>query len=392
MVHRTLATLTLAFAAASPALAQGTWAAAPAMPQPRAYFAGCAAGSQLYAFGGYDGAHVNTVVAYDTDTGVWSSRTPMPVQRTSAACAESGGLIYVFGGTTNGGTTLTTRVDVYDPEADSWGSPVTPMPTLRTNMGVAAIDGIIYAVGGSNGADLSIVEAYDPASDTWETKAPMPTPRSYIVTGVIDGRLYAVGHHSGTTMEIYNPATDTWTAAPPLPTQRFIPGAGVLGGRLYVVGGATSTTLNVVEVFDPATGAWSAGPSMPNDRYGFGSAVVNGTLYTFGGASFASSFTLLSTVDALSVAFVATPRELTLDLLNSVRSLTLARGMSTSFESKLQKALIALERSDTTEEACSALQAFINHARAQSGKHLTIAQASQLIADATAIQVALGCQ
>lgn len=393
MVNKILASVMLTLVASTPAAAQGTWAGAPAMPQPRAYFAGCAAGSQLYAFGGYDGAHVDTVAAYDTSSGVWSTRTPMPVQRTSAVCVESGGVIYVFGGTTNAGTTLTTRVDVYDPDTDSWRSPVAPLPTLRTNMGVAVINGIIYAVGGAAGPDLSVVEAYDPVSDTWATKAPMPTPRSYLATGVIDGRLYAVGSHSATTMEIYDPATDTWSGAPPLPTQRFIPGAGVLAGRLYVIGGATSTTLNLVEVFDPATGTWSAGPAMPSDRYGFGTATVDGTLYAFGGASFSSSsFTWLSTVETLSLPAGATPRDRLLDLLNAVRAMSMTRGMLASFESKLQVALSALENPATTADACGALQAFINHARAQTAKHLTSAQAVQLMADAAAIGAALNCR
>jgi hypothetical protein len=379
---------------ATPAAAQtATWTIEAPMPQPRAFFAGCSAGSHLFAFGGYDGAHVDTSVAYDTVSGTWAARAPMPVQRTGAQCAESGGLIYVFGGTTNGGTTLTTRVDVYDPATDAWGTPVAPMPTLRANMGVAAIDGIIFVVGGSNGP--SVVEAYDPASDTWETKASLPTARLYIATGVIDGRLYAVGSTDGPnlngTMEIYDPAADAWSAAPSLPTERFIPGAGVLGGRLYVLGGATSVTLNLVEVFDPATGAWTVGPSMPGDRYGFGTGVVGGTLYVYGGASNISGFTVLSSVAALSSATEATPAERTMDLLNAVRSLALSRGISTSFESKLQKVLAVLEAGGSTAEACDALTAFVNHARAQSGKHLTVAQANQLIAAATEIRAAAGC-
>ena len=389
---KTIGPVLLLITTATTALAQGTWAPAAPMPQPRAFFAGCTAGTHLFAIGGYDGAHVDTVAAYDTATGAWGSRAPMPVQRTGAQCAESGGLIYVLGGTTNGGTTLTTRVDVYDPATDTWGTPVAPMPTSRANMGVATIDGIIYVAGGSNGE--SIVEAYDPVSDTWETKAPLPTARLYIATGVIDGRLYAVGSTDGPnlngTMEIYDPATDAWSAAPSLPTERFIPGAGVLGGRLYVLGGATSVTLDVVEVFDPAAGTWATGPSMPSDRYGFGTGVVDGTLYVYGGASNVSGFTVLSTMDAFSLSTEATPAERTMDLLNAVRSLNLGRGISNSFEAKLQKVLTAFE-SSATADACDQLKAFINHARAQAGKHLTTAQADQLIAAAIEIRAAVGC-
>lgn len=375
------------------ALAQGgMWTTKTPMPGPRAYFASCVAGGKLYAFGGYDGAHIDTVVAYDPTTNSWSSRAPMPVARTSASAVEAAGKIYVLGGFTN--NTLTTRVDVYDPATDTWGAPVAPLPTLRTTFGVAAIDGIIYAAGGTNNSgSLSTVEAYDPASNTWETKTPMPAPQNYPTVGVIGGLLYMAGSADGNVAFVaYDPATDTWSTKPSLPTTRFIPGSGVLGGRLYVIGGATSNTLNIVEVYDPATNAWGAGPAMPTDRYGFGVGVSGGVLYAFGGATFTGGFTVLPTVEALSLEEEAGPREQTLDLLNVVRGFTLQRGISNSFESKLQKVITALDSPAGTSDACDQLNAFINHARAQSGKHLTVAQASQLISGAMQIRAALGCQ
>lgn len=372
----------------------GTWTTKPSMPSPRAYFASCSAGNTLYAFGGYDGAHLDTVIAYDTDTGVWSSKALMPVARTSAQAVEAGGKIYVLGGFINNATTLTTRVDVYDPATDSWGAPVAPMPTLRTTFGVGVIDGIIYAVGGANNSgNLATVEAYDPGSDTWEAKTSMPTPQNYPAVDVIGGLLYAAGSADGNVSFVaYDPSSDTWDSKPSLPTARFIPGAGVLGGRLYVVGGATSNTLNIVEIYDPSTNSWSAGPAMPTDRYGLGVGVIGGTLYAFGGATFTGGFAVLSTVEALSLEEEAGPKELTLDLVNVVRSFTLQRGISNSFESKLQKVITALDSPNGTAEACDQLKAFINHANAQSGKHLTVAQADQLVVAASEIRALLGCE
>lgn len=370
----------------------GTWSTKPSMPGSRYAFASCVADGKLYAFGGYDGAHINTVVAYDPVTGVWSSKSPMPVQRTDAEAVEASGKVYVMGGQI-GGTTLTTRVDVYDPANDSWGTPLTPMPTMRTAFGVASIDGIIYAVGGTNGGDLSTVEAYDPISDTWETKASMPTAHSHVGVGVINGVLYAVGSANGNlSFETYDPATDTWSVKPSMPTNRFVPGVGVLGGLLYVIGGATSGTLNTVDVFDPVTNSWSTGPAMPTDRYAFGVGVTGGVLYAFGGATLTGGFTTLSTVEALSLEEEAGPKELTLDLVNVVRTFTLQRGVSNSFESKLQKVIAALDSPNGTAEACDHLRAFINHANAQSGKHLTVAQADQLVVAASEIRALLGCE
>ena len=38
----------------------------------------------------------------------------------------------------------------------------------------------------------SLVEEYDPKTDTWTKKANMPTVRSEFSVGVVDGRIYAM--------------------------------------------------------------------------------------------------------------------------------------------------------------------------------------------------------
>ena len=46
------------------------------------------------------------------------------------------------------------------------------MPTSRVGFGVvSANNGKIYAIGGYNDYSLSTVEEYDPATDTWATRA-----------------------------------------------------------------------------------------------------------------------------------------------------------------------------------------------------------------------------
>jgi HYR domain len=65
-------------------------------------------------------------------------------------------------------------------------------------------------------------------------------------------------------------------------------------------------------------------------------------------------------------------------------------GIQTSFDSQLQSVQTDLSNNNTAQ-ACSDLTSFINHAQAQSGKHLTVSQANQLIAAAEQIQAVLGC-
>jgi len=56
------------------------------------------------------------------------------------------------------------------------------MPTSRLGLAAAEVNGTLYAIGGSTRDEnvFSTVEAYDPFSNNWTTKAPMSTERSRI--------------------------------------------------------------------------------------------------------------------------------------------------------------------------------------------------------------------
>src|SRR5438309_9880190 len=76
----------------------------------------------------------------------------------------------------------------------------------------AEVGGKIYAIGGhdNNGVYLSVVEEYDPAANTWTTKAPMPTGRQFLAAAAVGGKIYAIGGvgNSGRleTVQEYHPA------------------------------------------------------------------------------------------------------------------------------------------------------------------------------------------
>lgn len=77
---------------------------------------------------------------------------------------------------------------------------------------------------------------------SWTTKAPMPTPVPGW-GGMISGQLHVVGEafSGGVQMmvhRVYDPATDTWTSkAPPLLARSSVGEAAVIDGKLYVAGG-----------------------------------------------------------------------------------------------------------------------------------------------------------
>ena len=79
------------------------------------------------------------------------------------------------------------------------------------------------------------------------------------------------------------------------------------------------------------------------------------------------------------------------DLISLVNSFHLSpQGIENSFDSQLQTLQSDLAANNTAQ-ACSDLTSFISHVKAQSGKMLTVPQASQLLAAATRIQAVLGC-
>lgn len=143
-------------------------------------------------------------------------------------------------------------VEEYDPAANTWRQR-TSMPTPRNHAAAGVVDGKIYVVGGRVGAafiglasDISVVEEYDPATDKWGApRARMPTARSAMGAGVYGGRIYVAGgeyqdpHLMATfrAVEAYDPATNTWETMPSMPVSRHGLAAGVIGNRLHLVGG-----------------------------------------------------------------------------------------------------------------------------------------------------------
>jgi N-acetylneuraminic acid mutarotase len=86
------------------------------------------------------------------------------------------------------------------------------MPTARWELASGVVGGKLYALGGFTSTRVTdIVEAYDPSTNTWATKASMPHPRFAFGVSVAGGALYAVdgccdrGSHEVRTLWAFNP-------------------------------------------------------------------------------------------------------------------------------------------------------------------------------------------
>ncbi|MGC9342943.1 MAG: Kelch repeat-containing protein, partial [Bacteroidales bacterium] len=158
-----------------------------------------------------------------------------------------------------------------------------PMIKARWWHSVGAVNGKIYAIGGASkyghGA-LSVVEEYDPETDTWSAKSDIPTARQGLTASVVNGKIYAIGGgeapkegsytggESFSNVEEYDPATDTWKRKTPMPTVRWAHCAAVVDGKIYIIGGAEGWPFGDTYVFDmiiydPALDTWTSGGNLP---------------------------------------------------------------------------------------------------------------------------------
>lgn len=145
-----------------------------------------------------------------------------------AAAVELDGKVYVFGGFVGrpgirGGAPIANAF-LYDRAGDTWKE-LASMPTPRGSAQAVAVGGKIYVIGGAHSnipgkpstepmlANVpqivtGIVEEYDPASNTWRTRASMPTARMHFLAAAVDGKIYAINGRLGTAFVTASDVTD----------------------------------------------------------------------------------------------------------------------------------------------------------------------------------------
>ena len=199
---------------------------------------------------------------------------------------------------------------------------ISELPTHRESFSTAVVDGKIYLIGGTlfehargvlrdpgpgiwrGPFGMSLVEVYDPETNTWQRLADMPTVRAGAETAVVDGKIYVMGGYAGKdnrgenfkflkAVEMYDTQTDTWVRKQDLRILRMQFGVGVVAGKIYAIGGLLDPKeerpglqgrLDLVEVYDPVSDTWAKRADMPTRRDGFATAVIDDTIYAIGGA------------------------------------------------------------------------------------------------------------
>jgi N-acetylneuraminic acid mutarotase len=238
----------------------------------------------------------------------WTAKARMPTARGGLGVAVVNGKIYAIGGLNN--NTQLAANEEYNPVTNTWATRA-PMPTARSGFAIAVYQNKIYCIGGTTGDSgfTGVVEVYDPATDTWDTKtkAPMPTPRADLCANVVNGKIYCIGgkkywgvesgYQELNTTEVYDPARNTWTTKSPMPIPVLSAASAVLDGKIYVMGGSRHfqvggdlATVMSNQLYDPEDDSWSTRAGLPTaESYGAAEATSGVTapkkIYFVGGSN-----------------------------------------------------------------------------------------------------------
>jgi N-acetylneuraminic acid mutarotase len=178
------------------------------------------------------------------------------------------------------------------------------------------VNGKIYAIGGSDGGKaISIVEEYDPATDTWTKKADMPTARCGLATSVVNGIIYAIGGQGPgfgpnagggffSTVEAYDPVKDNWTDKAKMPSEKCSFGTCAVNEKIYTIAGVGFPIFSEVEEYDPATDTWTKITDIPTPRWGLSATAVGGRIYAIGGSTAGPIAVSTSIVEEYDTGFV----------------------------------------------------------------------------------------
>jgi len=180
--------------------------------------------------------------------------------------------------------------DLASPTPDSHWKDLAALPVARYSLALVAYENKLFALGGRDSEGVTgRVDIYDPEQDTWQSGASKPTPVQDIAAVVGGGKIFVPGGLTASgeltdTLEIYNPNTDMWSNGQPLPLKLSAYGLAVFEGQIFLFGGWDGATYRTeVYRYDMGLNAWRLTSQMPEARAYFGVVVTGRKMILIGG-------------------------------------------------------------------------------------------------------------
>jgi N-acetylneuraminic acid mutarotase len=228
----------------------------------------------------------------------WLSRATMPLARSGMASAEHGGFFYLFGGQIQDAYTAVpdapvegrySVVQAYDPATDTW-TRKQRMPVDVMDLTANTVDEAIYVFTGYGTQDFSnLVYRYEPATDGWLEVSAVPLPHAEFMSETVAGKIYLIGGSGVATdgtwssqddLLTYDPATNTWSEGTSAPGGIEGGASCVLGDRIFAFDGVAS---GATYIYDTTTSTWSEGAPAPQPRTWMRCVPWDGKLLLLGG-------------------------------------------------------------------------------------------------------------
>jgi PKD repeat protein len=237
----------------------------------------------------------------------WVAENNMLTARDSFTGGVIDGKIYVFGGNGNPKGINLKSTEMFDPETHLW---IYKSSNENNNgQGVEELTGAVfndklYVFGAWGGGTpygvFNFVQKYDPATDTWTSKAPKPTPVSSAIATIYNGEIFVFGGEYANDLgvdvtydvvEAYNPISDSWRTVTNMPYTLGMMSIGIVGTKAYLIGGLDFDTYNIqqnVIAYDFESNHWITNGlgTLPTPRlfsYSSSAPIVDGKIYQIGG-------------------------------------------------------------------------------------------------------------
>lgn len=312
------------------------WQAEPPMGTARNQFTGGVINGKIYVFGGNgnpNGINLNSTEVYDPNTGLWTYLADNDdnggdgVEELTSAVVN--GKLYVFGA--YGGIGPSGNYgdinfnEIYNPNTDTWTT-LAQKPTLVSGAPATVYNGEIYLFGGGYSYDgmpevriyYSVVEAYNPASNTWRFVTNMPKAIVSPGLATIGTKAYLFGGYDPNLGQFLNNVISydfqagIWTvngyaSLPIAKVFAYSSTAPVVNGKVYLIGGVDAvengelTYSSTTDIYNPSTNSWSKGSPLPLPLSDNLSVGIGGTIYVLGGDN-SESFVNASKSEVISLS------------------------------------------------------------------------------------------